>query len=435
MNIFSQLNKHINQIKKGGILVIIKKIGSLIILGLQITIYLLSIPTIILVYLIRPWFLIRWQRLESARIGHFAKDTELYSCRVEAKINQPSQRYIDIFFLGKNICNKQLEKMLRRSLKIFPAFLLDPLFNINRFISMFIKRGVEHEINLDKEEDRDVHNIVHKLKPHIGFSEEEELKGKLILKEFGIPENAKFICLAVRDTAYLDRVKDYKEIDFSYHNYRNGDIDKYLLAAEELANRGYYVFRMGKKVTKPLRSRNAKIIDYANSKMRSDFMDIYLGAKCTFCISTWLGFDSIPFVFRKPIAFIFLPFGHLIAENEKDLLITKHHLNKITKKKLTISEIFSANVALSFSSEIFKKNNVELEENTSEEIRDFVIEMEERLSGKWKETQEDLILQKNFWEIFEKNLKKLNLQKPIYNIKNRAKFGAVFLRENQNWIK
>tara|TARA_B110000037_G_C16985695_1_gene450960 strand:- start:397 stop:975 length:579 start_codon:yes stop_codon:yes gene_type:complete len=192
---------------------------------------------------------------------------------------------------------------------------------------------------------------------------------------------------------------------------------------------------MGKKVLKPLKSRNAKIIDYTNSKMRSDFMDIYLGAKCTFCISTWLGFDSVPFVFRKPIAFIFLPFGHLITENEKDLLITKHHLNKTTGKRLTISEIFSANIALSFSSEMFKKNNVELEENTPEEIKDFVIEMEERLSGKWKETQEDLILQNSFWQIFEKNLKKLNLQSPIYNLKNRAKFGAAFLRENQNWIK
>jgi hypothetical protein len=27
------------------------------------------------------------------------------------------------------------------------------------------------------------------------------------------------------------------------------------------------------------------------------------------------------------------------------------------------------------------------------------------------------------------------LQDPIYNIKNKAKFGATFLRKNQNWIK
>ena len=431
MNFFYQLNKHINQIKRGGTLVIIKKIVSLILIGLQIPIYLLSLTIVMLIRLIRPWFLIRWQVLESNRIGHLAKDTELYSCRRAAKINQPSQKYIDIFFLQKSVCNKQLEKMLRRSLIILPRFLLLPFFNTNRFI----KGGNDHEIDLDKDEDRDVHNIFHKLKPQISFSEEEELKGKLLLKKYGIPENSKFVCLAVRDSAYLDRKKEYNQRDYNYHSYRDGDIDKYILAAEELANRGYYVFRMGKLVNKPLISKNIKIIDYANSKMRSDFMDIYLGAKCTFCISTWLGFDSIPFVFRKPIAFIFLPFGHLIAENEKDLLITKHHFNRKTGKRLTISEIFNSNVALSFSSEIFKKNNIELEENSPEEIKDFVIEMEERLSGKWKETQEDFILQKDFWDIFTKNLKKLNLKKPIYNIKIKAKFGAVFLRKNQNWIK
>jgi putative glycosyltransferase (TIGR04372 family) len=435
MNFFHQLNKHINQIKRGGTLIIKKKIVSLILIGLQIPIYLLSIPIVILIHLIRPWFLIRWQVLESRRIGHFATDTELYSCNRSAKINQPSQMYFDIFFLGKFVCNKQLEIMLRRSLTIFPAFLLVPLFNMNRFIGLFIKGSNQHEIDLDKHEDRDVHNIVHKLKPHISFSEEEELKGKLLLKKFGIPENSKFVCLIVRDSAYLGRKKEYNQRDYNYHNYRNGDIDKYILAAEELASRGYYVFRMGKIVKKPLKSENAKVIDYANSKMRNDFMDIYLGANCTFCISTWLGYDSIPFVFRKPIAFIFLPFGHLKAEDEKNLLITKHHINKTTKKRLTISEIFSANVALSFYSEIFKKNNVELEENTPEEIKDFVIEMEERLSGKWKETQEDLILQNSFWQVFEKNLKRLNLQDPIYNIKNKAKFGATFLRKNQNWIK
>ena len=44
---------------------------------------------------------------------------------------------------------------------------------------------------------------------------------------------------------------------------------------------GYYVIRMGVKASKPLKSSNPKIIDYANSKIRNDFLDIYLGAKCS----------------------------------------------------------------------------------------------------------------------------------------------------------
>ena len=115
------------------------------------------------------------------------------------------------------------------------------------------------------------------------------------------------MCLIVRDSGYLNRHINKENLNrWGYHNFRDGDVDKYVLAAEELTLRGYYVFRMGSNVKKPLKSSNPKIIDYANSKIRSDFMDIYLGAKCSFCISTSCGFDAIPVVFRRPIAYVFI---------------------------------------------------------------------------------------------------------------------------------
>ena len=63
-----------------------------------------------------------------------------------------------------------------------------------------------------------------------------------------------------------------------------------------------------------------------------------------------------------------------------------------------------------------------------------------------KETEEDLLLQKKFWDIFENNLQKLSFQnyknsKPMsffnlmYLIPKRAKYSASFLRNNQAWIK
>ena len=63
---------------------------------------------------------------------------------------------------------------------------------------------------------------------------------------------------------------------------------------------GYYVIRMGVKASKPLKSSNPKIIDYANSKIRNDFLDIYLGAKCSLCISTSMGFDQVLTSLRFP---------------------------------------------------------------------------------------------------------------------------------------
>jgi len=437
MAILRNLEKHLVQIKNGGFITIVKKLKTLFYLLIQLPLYLVSTLFLIIIRLIKPWFLIRWSELRNARIGHIAFNSEYYSCKRDAKINTPSQRYIDIFYLAQKYnCNKQLIKMIKRSLLILPSFFLLPLQRINQFIP----GGKLHEIeNNSTLTDRDTHNIFHKYKPHINFTNAEELKGERILNEFGIPKNAKIVCLIVRDAAYLDRYSDNTLRNFNYHSYRNGDIDRYVLAAEELSKRGYYVFRMGVKVNKPLKTSDPKIIDYANLKMRSDFMDIYLGAKCTFCISTSCGFDEIPKVFRKPVAHIDAPIGYMHTETAKDLLLTKHHFNKKNNKKLTVSEIFSSNIALSLDTKEYEKNNVLLEENSPEEIKDLAIEMDERLNGIWKETEQDLLLQKKFWSIFQKNFEKLALNDPITNqigyVKKLAKYSTKFLRDNQNWIQ
>ena len=73
MKVSQNFYKHFEQIHKGGALVIVKKLRSFIYLVLLIPIFLISIPTVIIIRLIRPWFLIRWQRLLSPRIGHSSK--------------------------------------------------------------------------------------------------------------------------------------------------------------------------------------------------------------------------------------------------------------------------------------------------------------------------------------------------------------------------
>ena len=433
-----RINKHYVQIKRGGVKVIAKKLRSLIYLLLQTPIYLLSIPLIVILRLIKSWYLIRWGELDSNRIGHFSAFTELYCCKRDAGINTPSQKYLDLFYMKKFVCNKQLEKMWRRSLIILPAWLLRPLSRVNSFFCLFISSFKEHEIISSL--DTDVHNLLEKFPTHISFIPKEELEGEEILKKFGLAKDAKFVCLHVRDTGYLNRhIKhEYMDERWQYHGHRDGDIDKYVLAAEELARREYYVFRMGKNVLKPLKSSNPKVIDYANSEMSNDFMDIYLSAKCNFFISPGSGIDGVAVIFRRPVAYIgHLPFGNFACfggKNDKEtLVLTKHHINKKNQQELTVSEIFSANVAFAYTSDEHKLNDVELEENSPEEIRDLVIEIDERLSGRWKDTKEDLLLQKRFWSIFEDRIKRLNL-KPMHG-KMKLRYGAKFLRENQNWIR
>ena len=433
MNFKKFFIKHVLQIKRGGVKVFFKKLLSAFVILIQLPVYLASIPIFIIIIFIRPWYLIRWNILASSRIGHFAGNTELYCCERDASINFPKQKYKDFFYLSKIISNKALEKMWRRKITILPSWLLKPIHMISKFFCYFFGLKNVHEINSPINQDRDIYNLHEKSSPHLSFTEDEEIKGKKILEKFGLPKNSKFVCLIVRDSGYLNRHINKENLNrWGYHNFRDGDVDKYVLAAEELTLRGYYVFRMGSNVKKPLKSSNPKIIDYANSKIRSDFMDIYLGAKCSFCISTSCGFDAIPVVFRRPIAYVFIPIGLCFASSEQILLLTKHHIDKSTKKKLSVSEIFSSNVGMALSSEEFEKNNVELQENTPEEIKDLVIEMDERINRKWKETDEDILLQHSFWSNFKKYMNSSDLNENHGKIK--AKFSARYLSNNKNWI-
>jgi putative glycosyltransferase (TIGR04372 family) len=381
--------------------------------------FFLAFPFVVFMRLIAPFFLIRFQGVIGSRIGHFAANIELYLCEKDAGINIPKQSFIDMFFIEPGpVCNKQLYLMWSRVLKFWPKIILYPIVFVNRIIP----GGSSHEFETTSH-DRDVHNLLDKSNPHLLFTKEEDRIGKLKLRELGITEGKKFICLTVRDSAYLP--------DLSYHSYRDGDIQKYVLAAEEMADRGYFVIRMGAKVKEKINSQHPRVIDYATSGMRSEFMDMYLGSKCFFCISTSTGFDAIPSVFRIPLVFITVPVGYIYTFSDKFISITQHHISKIDNHKLSLSEIFENNVGFSMSSDEYKDNGVILVENSSEEILDVVLEMEGRLQGSWKSSEEDIGLQNRFKNIFLYNVN--NYHENLHGNFN-SYFGAKFLKDNNYFV-
>jgi len=204
------------------------------------------------------------------------------------------------------------------------------------------------------------------------------------------------------------------------------------LAAEALVARGYYVIRMGAVVGKAFPTDNPKIIDYAFNGMRTDFMDIYLGAKCSFCVSTGTGWDAVPgWLFRKPVVFTnFLPIGYLPTFCRNFIFISKKHIEISTNLELSLSQIFSRGVGFCLSSRQYEDQNIRLVENTPEEICDVVLEMVERLQGTWLPQKIDTVLQENFWKIFPKDLITSSNNKPLHG-EIRARFGANYLRKNQ----
>ena len=82
--------------------------------------YILAVLVLLFALLISPLYLVRWQKMVSGRIGHFAANIELYCCERDSGINIPKQRYIDLFYTDKEVCNNQLKTMWKREITIVP---------------------------------------------------------------------------------------------------------------------------------------------------------------------------------------------------------------------------------------------------------------------------------------------------------------------------
>jgi len=373
---------------------------------------------------IRSVILIRLQPMIYYRIGHYAANTELYLCEKKEGINVPQQRYFDVWIQESDECNQQLKKMWKRIILIFSGKLPALILHLN----LKIPGHEKFTIGTNTNHDRDVHNLLDKYPPSLEFTPEEEEEGRKGLEILGIPYGSKFICLTVRDSAYLkdQSTKANLKVDWSYHDYRDGNIQNYIPMMKEMIKKGYRVIRMGAVVNDPVNYSDPCLIDYATSGKRSDFMDIYLGAKCEFCVSTGTGFDAVPFIFRRPVVYVnHVPLGVIATFSDKFISSTKYHWLKKEQRYMTFGEIFKSGAAYFFTSREFQELGIELHECGQDEITQIVLEMEAKVSGNISYTEEDNVLQAAFWNLFDKR----NMHGKI-----KSRIGADFLRRNKQLL-
>src|SRR3990167_2181049 len=257
----------------------------------------------------------------------------------------------------------------------------------------------------------------------------EEKKGKKLLNDLGIPEGAKFICIHGRDKQYL---KTYIPSNWDYHNYRDVDINNYKETALFLAEKGYYVVRVGKYVEKPFDVDHLNVIDYAGSNFRSDFLDIYLAAKCYFFVANSSGLDSVPQLFRKPVLVCNVAtFFEVQTWDPVKLFLPKNLIHSKTKRIISFNEtlrIFSSLLERKkIHYQILQENDLEFVENSPKEILAAVKEMLLLLEGKWEMLDRDHELQSVFWKNFPMNMK-LDVNYPKHG-KVDVKISPSFLRK------
>jgi putative glycosyltransferase (TIGR04372 family) len=227
----------------------------------------------------------------------------------------------------------------------------------------------------------------------VKLTEKEEKMGEAALAKLGVPPNAWFVCFSCREPGY------YTKQALNQSSCRNASIDRLDLAIEEVVKRGGWCLRVGSPFSPLLPdslARHPQVIDYTKTKERSDFMDVYLAAKCRFVIGNLSGLTDLPRVFGVPCVLVnIVPFGFLTPRGQA-LHVFKLLASKKTGKLIPFTQCLQSLLSFSSEDEDYREFGIELIENTAEEIRDVTIEMLDRFDSRLSYSKEDDELQAEF---------------------------------------
>lgn len=421
-----KIKRNILEIRQGGKQVLIYKLRYKYEACLNFILAPLAIILAFFFKLISNKTPVRIQRVDVGRIGHVYEAFSYMARKVTANDISPT---IDIFYFTSStgiIANKQLKKMLKRKLPIYPFGYLIGLskkwgmkfFGVNTFSLELPVKKVLHKFVLEPRF-QSKGSLLEFTTKEIDFCEEE-------LVRLGIPKGAPFICFHLRDSAYLNAIVSNHKWD--YHDYRDASLSNYVDAMKRFTQEtGIYAIRMGavtkEKITEPIEC----IIDYANGPYRSDILDLYLSYRCKFFVASDSGLSIIPEMMAKPIIFFNVaPVAGMNPWGRYVIYLPKKFFWKTENRYLTYHEVIHRfEVGIYASSEKFKEHNIKVEENSSDEIYDGLIELNQTLSQTFKRTEEDLRLQKRFWEIRGR----------LPRSEETIFIGSSFLRQNQDLLK
>jgi len=330
------------------------------------------------------------------RIGHLALNPDLF-CR-RKWLGNKLDADLEIFVAG-NPANEQLLEMWQRKMTIFRLPFLHSVLCATQ--TLWSRSIFFQPLTMLSNEYVEFNTAP----PTLEFTDEEESKGRTQLAKWGIDaETNWFVCVFARDESYLNAAHP-DEGDWSYHDYRNADIDSFTPAIEEVVSRGGFVLRMGFHVAKPLSVKSPRVIDYAQTS-RSDFMDIYLTAKCRFFLGTTSGIGDVAAVFDRPrIGVNWVPFGNA-PFGKHSLFIPKLAENHLTGEKIAFPELLEAFKRRSdpklWDGKLALKSGYRYIDNTPEEILDVTREMLDRIEKEYQPSEIDEKLQITYRQAFPK---------------------------------
>ena len=299
------------------------------------------------------------------RYGHLALEPEIFLAEQEIikATGASRRRVITIWSLGPvaKQSNRYLASKWKQELLVFPSWLVSSLHSVGSFFP--ILKLCEPKLSVTGSM-----NGLDKTASHVSIKAEELEEGKKRLVEIGINPDKPYVCLIVRDGGHY---KSKGEFESSGYEFLNFDINNFSGVAETLVESGFQVIRMGSGSERPFTSKPDGVIDYALSRNRSEFLDVFIAATCEFAVSTQTGPDAVCMLFRRPVLYVDVTrycqffFGTKLATWSPARLLKNGSL-------LNLSEIANSEVAWFKDPKMFSENGITQHKSSKDELKEIV---------------------------------------------------------------
>ncbi len=254
--------------------------------------------------------------------------------------------------------------------------------------------------------------------PLLKLDDAHREKGWDVLRKHGVPEGAWFAPLHVRESGFFD-----EDVEWSGNFLRNAHIETYFPAIREITGRGGWVLRLGDASMAPLPEMD-RVIDYAHSDFKSDWMDIFLIAEGRFYFGMASGPSSAAVAFGTPTLgtnwFHLGPWPYCSG----DIFIHKLLRSVEDGRILSIAESLAPTLFGALEPLFFEKIGLEALDNTPEEILEATREMLDGLEGKLVYSKDD-----------ERTQAAFRRQADPYGIEIRSRAARGFLERHPELIE
>lgn len=387
---------------------------------------------LLIIFLLRPVKRIYIAPLQTSRIGHFVTDTEILLACIHTDQLKAKKIFFIVWIAESFISNEYVYSIWKQKINVVKNNVLTEAILVSAiYVEKLLKFKLTYRF-VDWDGYLPYVHLLQETPTVFSMLEKDEEECIRILESNGIDLTKKWVCILNRDEVYLERT--FNNLQWSYNNYRNSDINTYRLAADYLAEKNIITMRMGSKYTKTFSSDKSKlVIDYANASWKSPKLDIYLASKCLFFLSSGTGLDAVAVAMRKPLVLVNLAQPlHLLRSKHKHIFITKYFYSKDKKHFLNFNDYYQLGIKSGFTidnprhlrAQDLTRLNIETIDNSEIEIKDAVAEMYESMTeGNLNKLELDND-QLCFWQSFPRDKRLDNCGPPL------ARIGKRFLEQN-----